>query len=281
MRPNSRRTGNAQARSGRIRGGPCAGAAAFHWVWLALLLAVSCAPPPPKRAWDPARGYQELLAGPLARLEQLEDLTAEVQLTVQAGEERQRASAVLQLKNPDLMKLEVRGPFYSHMLTVVVLADSLYVHGRAAGGNWQGAVDGFLLEFLTGVDLGGYDLRYALLGLVEEAPVDTLRGVVYPRADRAIVPLVAGPGYTRRIWVDLHRGLVTREEVAASASHWRLVRQLRDYRRVSALLLPGVVEVLQQGRSIRLEYRRYRVNTGLTSETFKAALPRTQVRRLD
>jgi hypothetical protein len=226
-------------------------------------------------------GYEQLLEAPLGRLGQLQDLTAEARLTVRANGREQRATALVQMIMPDLMKLEVRGPFFSHILTVVLVADTLFVHGPAAAGNWQGPADGFLLEFLTGVDLGGYDLCYALLGLVERAPVDTTRALEFPRGDRAIVSLQTRPGYHRRIWIDLHRGLVTREEVVKDGSSWGLIRQLRNYQRVGTMLLPRTVEIMQGGSLIKLEYQRYRLNTGLRRSAFAAALPRGAIRRPD
>lgn len=245
------------------------------------VLGLSCAPPPPRRDWNPAMGYEKLLEAPLEQLEQLQDLTAEARLTLRVDGREQRATALVQLMMPDLMKLEVRGPFLSHILTVVLSADTLFVHGPAAAGNWQGAVDGSLLEFLTGLDLGGYDLRYALLGLVERAPVDTRLAPEFPRGDRVIIALQMPPGYCRRIWVNLHRGLVTREEVVRDGSNWALIRQLRDYRSVGTMLLPRTVEILQGGASIKLEYQRYRLNTGLRRSAFEAAMPPGEIRRLD
>lgn len=250
-------------------------------ILVSLVTAISCAPPPRRRDWSPGDGYQALLAVPLERFNRLQDLTAEAELTIRVGRERQRALAVLQVKNPDLMKLEVRGPLFSHVLTAVMVGDSLYVHGPATGGIWQGATDGFLLEFLTGVDLGGYDLRYALLGLVEKGDVDPLQPTVYPRGDRAIVPLVSVMGEQRRIWVDLHRGLVVREEIRVPGAYEELVRHLSEYQRVSTLLLPAVVELEQGDNMIRLDYRRYRIDTGLERVAFEAAVPRGSIRRLD
>ena len=251
--------------------------------WLAGLLVVltGCAPPTPRRAWNPSQGYEELLAGPCRRLEELDDLVAEAQLTVRSGDHQQRAKALLQLKLPDLLKLEVRGPFYAHILTAVLIGDTLFVHGPAAGGSWRGSADGDLLEVLTGLNLGGYDLRYALLGLVEPGTVDTLTEVRYPRGDRAVVSLEGPGGRRRRIWVDLFRGLVVREEVRSLEGGRMLLRRFGDYRHVGPLLLPSEVEIVQRNSVIQLEYGKYWLNRGLKREIFRKAAELPGTRYLD
>jgi hypothetical protein len=265
-----------------VRGGALWRAMVLGGVLGYLALAVSaCAPPPVRRDWIRDQGFEQLLNMPLVRLGQLQDLTAEARLTVRSGNQERRATAVVQVLMPDLLKLEVRGPFLLHVLTAVLVGDTLYVHGPAAGGSWQGHADGFLLESLTGVDLGGYDLRYALLGLVERGSVDSTLAVSYPRGDRAVVPMQGAGGYTRRIWVDLHRGLVTREEITGPVPGWLLTRQLRDYRRVGTVLLPSRVEIMQGVDLVRLDYQRYSVNMGIERSAFRDAVVRDGMRRLD
>jgi len=243
----------------------------------------ACAPTVVRRGWDPSQGYEELLALSCRELDGLTDLMAEARLTVRAGQFEQRTTALLQLRMPDMLKLEVRGPFYSHLLTAVLLADTLYLHGPAVGGSWRGAADGYLLEWMTGLDLGGYDLRYALLGVVQPGVV-AAGEAVQPDDDRrglAVVPLQALPGQTRRIWVEVDRGLVVREEVSSLESDWSLSRRFGMYRQVGPVVLPRNVTIRQGDGEIQLEYRRYWFDRGLEPELFIEAAMHAQARRLD
>ena len=176
--------------------------------WFALCtLAIACAPPPVVReGWDAAQGPAALLAAS-ASLAQLGDLTAEAAIELRRGAVRDRGTALVQLVNPDLFRVEVRGPFFTHIFTALLAGDSLTVYGRAVDPPLKGAVRGRLLTTLTGLELGACDLRYALLGLVE--PGSMAGPVEYPRTDRAVVALTGG----RRAWLDLSRGLVLRESI--------------------------------------------------------------------
>jgi len=247
--------------------------------WILLLIA-ACAPPPLRQDWHPEQGFEILLHRSAEQLRRLEDLTAEASVTVRRGDAREQGTALIQLRNPDLFRIEVRGPFYSHILTVLLQKDTLMVHGPAAGGSWKGTVRGSLLPFLTGVDLRAYDLRHALLGVVAPGRVDPAKKVEYPRADRAIVPLV-GEGAERRIWVDLFSGFVVREELDTGAGDGLLSRRLGDYRRVGDLYLPTRVEIHQQETTIVLDYRHYALNRGIAAKRFFDDLPLERMRRVD
>ena len=246
------------------------------------LLIFSCAPPPPLRQdWRPEQGTAALLELSIAPLEQVEDLTAEASIAVSYEGGEERATALIQLKNPDLFKFEVRGPFFSHVFTALLRGDSLTVHAPGAGGNWTGAADGPLLAYLTGLDLRGYDLRYALLGAVAPGRVDSSRAIEFPRADRAIVPLVAENGQKRRIWVDLHRGFVTRERIELGEGGTLLDRRLLDYRQLGELYLPARVEIRQGETTIVLDYKKHALNRGIPEKRFFQGIPRQQMHRVD
>ncbi len=123
----------------------------FGWLAGLVLLAVSCAPPPPmRRDWRPEQGFEALLEVSIAPFERLADLTAEAEIAMRQAGVEERATALVQLKNPDLFRLEVRGPLFSHLFTALLRQDTLMVYGAGVGGNWQGAADGPLLALLTG-----------------------------------------------------------------------------------------------------------------------------------
>ena len=110
--------------------------------------------------------------------------------------------------------------------------------------------------------------------------VDASNPVEYPRADRALVTLVDGER-TRRIWVDLHRGLVTREVIEGDGGEVLLSRRLRDYRKIGDLYLPGRVVIEQEGMTIELEYRQYKLDRGIADKHFFQGLRMEQVRRVN
>ena len=226
--------------------------------WFALCaLALACAPPLVVReGWDAAQGPAALLAAS-ASLTQFADLTAEAAIELQRGKTRNRATAVVQLVNPDLFRLEVRGPFFTHIFTALLEGDSLTVYGRGMDLPLKGTVRGRLLTTLTGLDFGAYaTLRYALLGLVE--PSSIVEAVEYPSTDHAVVALTGG----RRAWLDLRRGLVLRESIPLPEGDV-LIRELKEYRREQALYLPRRVEIRQADVSLVLAYKSYAFNSGL------------------
>ena len=199
------------------------------------------------------------------------ELTAEASIELRQGKVRERGTAILQLINPDLFRIEVRGPFFTHIFTALLEGDSLTVYGRAVDPPLKGAAHGHLLAVLTGLDLGQYDLRYALLGLVEESPVVGLPE--YPRADRAIVPLLGG----RRLWLDLQRGLISREG-SVQAGGDSLFRELKKYQRVGELYLPRRVEIRQRDVLLALNYKSYAINKGLSVKQLLQGMPSNPVR---
>ena len=99
--------------------------------WFALCaLALACAPPLVVReGWDATQGPAALLAAS-ASLAHFEDLTAEAAVALQRGEVRDRGTALVQLVNPDFFRVEVRGPFFTHIFTALLEGDSLTVYGR-------------------------------------------------------------------------------------------------------------------------------------------------------
>ena len=250
---------------------------------LLALLIFSCAPPPPplRQDWRLEQGIAALLDLSIAQLEQVEDLTAEASIAVRYEGGEERATALIQFKNPDLFKMEVRGPFFSHVFTALLRGDSLMAYGSGVGGNWKGTAGGPLLAYLTGLDLHGYDLRYALLGVVAPGRVDSSRVVEFSWADPAVVPLVAEDGWVRRIWVDLHRGFVMRERIELAEGVLLLDRRLLDYRQLGELYLPARVEIRQGETSVILDYRKYSLNKGIPEDRFLRGIPLDQMRRVD
>ncbi len=235
--------------------------------WFALCtLALACAPPLVVReGWDADQGPAALLAAS-ASLAQFADLTAEATIELRRGATRDRGTALVQLVNPDLCRVEVRGPFFTHIFTALLDGDSLTVYGRGMGQPLKGPVQGRLLTTLTGLDLASCDLRYALLGLVE--PGSIVEPVEYPQADHAVVALAGG----RQAWLDLRRGLVLRERIPLPGGEV-LVRELKEYRREQALYLPRQVEIRQRDILLALSYKNYAFNRGLDAEQLRRNMP--------
>ncbi len=235
--------------------------------WFALCaLALACAPPPVVReGWDATQGPAALLAASTS-LAQFKDLTAEAAIELRRGKMRDRGTALVQLVNPDLFRVEVRGPFFTHIFTALLEGDSLTVYGRGMDRPLKGSVHGRLLTTLTGLDFGECDLRYALLGFVEPGAI--VEPVEYPHADHAVVALAGG----RRAWLDLRRGLVLRESIPLPEGEV-LLRELGEYRREQTLYLPRRVELRQRDVLLALSYKNYAFNRGLDAEQLRRGVP--------
>ena len=229
-----------------------------------------------RQGWDRRQSAAHLLELSSSSLEQLTDLTAEAKITFSHGHGRRTVTASMVYAKPDLFRLDVRGPLFSRVLTALVDADSLIV--LSAGQVFRDAVTGRLLAELTDFDVGPYDIRYALLGLVRPGRVDSSTGITYPRADRAVVTLADESGARRTVSVDLHRGFVSREEVLWDGGEHGWIRELGEYRRLEAaegvIYLPSRVRITQGDLAIELRYRSYATDTGVEPETLFAGIPR-------
>ena len=242
------------------------------------LVVLHCAPPPVTRQdWRREDGVEELFDLSRKPLQSLRDLRARARITLSREESQERATMSILLVQPDLFRMEVRGPLYIHLFTAVLQADSLTVLSRE--GNWKGSTEGLLLQ-LTGVDPGPYNLRYLLLGLIEPGTIDSSRVVERPLPDQAVVPL-RGANSARRVWVDLYRGFVVREDVEPSPGYPGWSRLLRDYRKVGPLYLPKRVVIRQRDVEISLEYEDYVLNEGIAEALFFRGLPPDPVQRTD
>lgn len=251
-------------------GGP--GAAA---VLSALICLASCGPPraPIRAGWSGAGGdVDALLQGDVDALGRLGDLTAEVRIALRRDGVRESATGAVLFRPPDLFRLEVRGPLFQHVLTAVVEGDTLTA--LAGGQLFQtGSREG--LDRFLGIDLAGYDPRWAVLGVV--APVHGADGhVVHPSPDRAVITVSQGgtAGRSRRLWLDLRRGFVDREEIVDDGGRILWSRRLAGHRRLAgtAVYLPTRVLVEGSGSVLELAYERVRIDRGLSREAFLGGL---------
>ena len=251
------------------------------WLSATVLMVLACAPPPAaRRAWDTNDGIASLW--PLLEREwaALENLTAEASVEFEQNGMRERATALIQVRGDDLFRMDVRGPFYSHIFTAVQLGDSLTVWGPAIGGAWKGAARGALFRQLTGVDFGQYPLARALLGWVKPVSIDHALQVEYERADRAVSTVIEGP-MRRRLWLDLYRGLFLCEEIHYAADKPPVTRAMSDYAPVGSLFLPRRVEIAQGDVRIVLMYQSFDLKRVLNLVQFESGIPEDQLIRVD
>ena len=252
---------------------------------LVLLVALgACAPSQlVRQSWTPQGGPERALVLAQSGLAAFDDLTAEAKITFRQGRTRRTATASILYLKPDLFRVDVRGPLYSHLLSLL-LRDS-HVTVLAGNETWQGQTTSGLLSSLTPFELGDYDLRYALLGLVwpggDETGVGSgasgfgISNITYPRADRAIVQLVGGAG-EQLVWIDLQSGFVIREQLRSRGLIvW--TRELGEYVELptasGSVYLPGHITFEQGDVGIELDYKNYRVDDGLSAKKLEAGIP--------
>ena len=239
----------------------------FGW-WGCLLALASCAPSlPVRQGWSPALDAALIAEHAGRELAQIGDLRAAAEITLTQAGARQHASAALLFKAPDLFRLEVRGPLFVHLFTALLRADSLIV-GQADDHWSSGPFSDATLTRLLGLDLAGYDLRYALLGLVMPAPLDSL---TQPQPGQYLAFPAGIP--RRRWWLDVRRGFIAGEEVLDAEGTPLLVRRLLGYQRVGDLYLPRRVEIHQGENALLLEYRSWELDTGLSEAAFTRGIP--------
>ena len=240
---------------------------------LAAAVINACGPPPPvtREGWPGGAGeVAALLRADFAAVQALTDLTAEARLTITHEQGRNALDASILFRPPDLLRLDVQGPLFHHVLSAVVEADTLLavIEGRRMV---LPADDG--LDYFLGLDLGGYDPRWALLGVVLPGEPDTAQ-VGRPVAGRAVVPVEAPDLPPRRLILDLHRGFVVREEILDDSGQVLWWRRLQGFRRLPGtdLYLPRLVTIESGGRTLELEYGKVRTGRGLDRADFFTGL---------
>ena len=243
-------------------------------VLLAAAVTSACGPPPPvqRQGWAGAAGeVADVLRADLAAVQALTDLTAEARLTLTHEQGRNSLDASMLFRPPDLLRLDVQGPLFQHVLSAVIDADTLLalVEGRNMVLH---ADDG--LEYFLGIDLGGYDPRWTLLGVVLPGEADTTK-VRLPVPGRAVVPVQASPDLpARRLTLDLHRGFVVGEAVLDDSGEILWSRRLERFRRLPGtdVYLPRSVRIESGDRILELEYGKVRLDRGLERTAFYTGL---------
>ena len=233
----------------------------------------ACGPPPPvtRDGWPGGAGeVSALLGADFAAVQALDDLTAEARLTLTHEQGRNGLDASILFRPPDLMRLDVQGPLFVHVLSAVVEADSLLAVVKGRSMVLQ-AEDG--LDYFLGIDTGGYDPRWLLLGVVVPGDPDTSR-VTHPLAGRAVVPMETADLPPRRLTLDLNRGFVVGEEVLDPGGGVLWSRRLQRFRRLPGtdLYLPRLVIIESGGRTLELEYGKVRTGRGLERAAFFTGL---------
>ena len=241
--------------------------------WLALsLLLVGCATQLPVRrvGWHYEHSVASLLTLAVADFYDLKDVRVEARVAYTQSGQRERGTAGLLYLPPDLFRVEVfGGPFSSPVFTALLERDSLTV--VSGDQQWKEPGGARALTGLVELDLGDYDPVFALLGMIEPLPEAAPISTTHPRAD-ILVASVVEADRSRRLWIDRHRGFVTREELRFPGRE-RLVRELADYRLVGGAYLPHRVEISQGGASLLLLYRDFKVNSGFTSDKLIRGMP--------
>tara|TARA_B100001250_G_scaffold94263_2_gene78632 strand:- start:1589 stop:2362 length:774 start_codon:yes stop_codon:yes gene_type:complete len=231
-----------------------------------------------KRSWDIRDGYRAFWSLIEHETDELDYLTAEVDIRWKTGDRVERASALLQLVGSDSMGVEVRGPFYSHLFSIYLQTDSLIVFGNAVGKPWKGAVDGPLLSRMTGLSVRDYDFPSLLLGRVtiDDSELISER---YLRADRALLTY-ENDSLRRIIVLDLHSGIVLGDRVELPLGEVLFERKMKNYVRVGGVLLPRYVEIIQDGVIIELTFKSFETDEILSFNRFDPGIPDAEISRV-
>ena len=222
--------------------------------------------------WKPDGDLDTLLATHYQQFSRIEDLKVRAQVLVRVEGRDERATALLLYAKPNMFRFDVRGPLFSHILTAVMHDDSLTVVTRE--GSWKGDPNSSLRRII-GIDLGGYDLAHLLLGVMQPAGIDSNRTVSYPRADRAVVPILHAEA-VRSVTVDLYHGFIVAERFSSSRATWR--REMTAHRRLGDWVLPGKMSILQDDNRLLLEYGEVHLNRGIPAEEFLRGIPEAATR---
>ena len=232
----------------------------------------------PQRNWDIRDGFGAFWNLIDRETESLDYLTAEVDIRWKNVNQNERASALIQLISPDSVGVEVRGPFYSHLFSISLQADSLVIFGNAVGGPMKGAIDGPLLSGLTGLRLRNFDFTSLLLGRVDIYDSELI-SERYLRADQ--VWLTYENDYSRHIiLLDLHSGLVLRDRLEVPAGELLFERKMMNYVRVGTILMPRYVEIMQDSVLIELTYKSFETEKIVSFNRFHPGVSESKILRV-
>ncbi len=247
------------------------------WRGVLLILVIqACAPPPAairRSDWEPTADVAQVVRQLSGQSPDLRDLTAPAQIHLTHDERSQSASASFQYLPPDLMRIEVRGPLFQHVVTAVLDGDTLWAlaDGQLTRyGARQGLID------LLNIDLGDQDPRTTLLGwLGPIAAADSIH-VDYPRADLAVAAVYSADGSERRLWLDLLSGFVVQEEGLDARGRRRWRRHLSDYARLGEgdTYLPRRVRIETGAQALEMRYGAWRLDRQLAPSDFFKGLKR-------
>jgi len=227
-------------------------------------------------------------AGPVARADdlvqlltardlQLKDLRSRVHLVLRIDGVRHKASAVLRYRAPDTLKLDVTGTLGIGLMHALSLGDSMALYLPRDNQLLSGEPNA-VLRRVTGVDLGYYSVKHAILGLAYLPPLQLPRVVRYEALGDTIHVETLEPLWQRRMWFDRHSAVLLREEVRAAHGALLSSREMAGYREIGGALLPRRTKVSQGGDHIEIVASECRVNRPQLGELAQLRVPADAIR---
>ncbi len=223
-------------------------------------------------------GYERFWALLERETAELNCLMAEVDIKWKLNDQVDRASALLQVAGSDSIGIEIRGPFYTHLLSILVQADSLIVFGKSVGKPLKGAINGPLLSNITGLHLDNHHFSSLLLGQVA---LDNRKLISeqYLRADRASITYENDVS-RQIIIIDLLRGVILGERFERPIGKLLFERKMSNYIRVDDLFLPQYVKIIQDKVIIELTFKSFETNNILSFDRFDPGVSDVEISRV-
>ena len=230
-----------------------------------LFLLAGCASRQPltRTGWHLGDGtVHELWRKSEAEFHSVQNLKAEAKITYRREGETLKGRMGLLFKRPSVLHMEVIAPFFGPVFAAIIDEDSLTV--LSGEEIFKGSSSGDLLQQLTGIDLDLGNAVYTVLGFTEPPLPTSSMNLEYPRAD-LVIANIDEPGRRRRVWIDLHRGFVRREEIFNGFDPV-MTKELDNYKLVDGLHLPKLVSIHQGEATVVLEYKNYAISFQPESE---------------
>tara|TARA_B100001094_G_C18078771_1_gene744047 strand:+ start:376 stop:1149 length:774 start_codon:yes stop_codon:yes gene_type:complete len=250
----------------------------FRFIVITVVLTACTGQPILKRSWNMHDGYDMLWALLDRETTELNYLMAEVEIKWKVDNRVDRASALLQVAGPDRIGLEIRGPLYSHLLSVFVQVDSLIVFGKTVGKPLKGAINGPLLSNITGLHLGNNHFSSLLLGkvILDDRKLISER---YLRADRAL--LTYENEVSRQVFtLDLFSGVILGERFERPIGEVLFERKMKNYVKVDDFFLPRNVKIVQDEVIIELTFKSFETTKVLSFDRFDPGIPDAEILRV-
>jgi outer membrane lipoprotein-sorting protein len=249
---------------------------------LLLLLFHRCAPFLPLSSGPMDATPEQIVEAIAKNVEHLHDLEAKVNVQIDASQIRETAVTKVLFREPDWLRIEVKGPLGVTVANVQMQGDTVRVYYPLSKVLLQGKPTVEHFELMTGIQIDVSDFRSLLSGQggVARNALDSL--VDFQIEGREYVCTYRYGGQLQRHWVDAKKLLITRSEFYDDDGSLGVRYLYRQYEEFNAVQLPTkiYIEKIKEHHRVQMTLKEGKVNRGIAEDRFQLDVP-SDVERIE